>query len=213
MFAKLGMLSAISLLYASSAMADLSGAKGILKNIDSAVNDAVTKATRLFEENQGAKMSSSFSVLKDGQNPYLQVLRITPGYKVEIKLASASKKGDGYTVPVAKGLLGMDIVLIPVYQSGDEKISSWECVTNADRNIQEFIGATAKEYSASYIREATSNTYLSLCTYMNKDLVSSSGSSSSSSSNSNSPGNSGNSNGNSGNNNGKGNSESEGEDN
>ena len=54
MFAKLGMVSAISLLYASSAMADLSGAKGTLNNIDSAVNDAVTKATRLFEENQGA---------------------------------------------------------------------------------------------------------------------------------------------------------------
>jgi hypothetical protein len=106
----------------------------------------------------------------------------------------------------------MDIVLIPVYQSGDEKISSWECVTNADRNIQEFIGATAKEYSASYIREATSNTYLSLCTYMNKDLVNGS-SGSSNSSNSSSPGNSGNSNGNSGNNNGKGKSESEREDN
>jgi hypothetical protein len=212
MFTKLKMVSAISLLYASSAMADLSGAKGTLNNIDSAVNDAVTKATRLFEENQGAKMSSAFSVLKDGQNPYLQTLRITPDYKVEIKLASASKNGGGYTVPVAKGLLGMDIVLIPVYQNGDEKISSWECVTNADRNIQEFIGATAKEYSASYIREATSNTYLSLCIYMNKDLVngSSNGSGgSSSSSNSNSPGNSGNSNGNNGNNgnnNGKGNS-------
>ena len=168
---KLKMVSAISLLYASSAMADLSGAKGTLNNIDSAVNDVVTKATRLFEENQGAPMSSAFNNIREGQNPYLQTLRITPDYKVEIKLASASKKGDGYTVPVAKGLLGMDIVLIPVYQSGDEKISSWECVTNADRNIQEFIGATAKEYSASYIREATSNTYLSLCTYMNKDLV------------------------------------------
>ena len=200
---KLGMMSAISLLYASSAMADLSGAKGTLNNIDSAINDAVTKAMRLFEENQGIPMSSAFSNIREGQNPYLQILRITQDYKVEIKLASVSKKGDGYTVPMAKGLLGMDIVLIPVYQSGDEKISSWECVTNADRNIQEFIGATAKEYSASYIREATSNTYLSLCTYTNKDLVSSSGNSGSSRSSSNS-------NGNSGNNNDKGNSKSEG---
>ncbi len=171
MFKKLGMVSAISFLYASSAMADLSGAKGTLNNIDSAINDAVTKSTRLFEENQGAPMSSDFSVIKEGQNPYLKTLRISRDYKVELKLADASKKGDGYVVPVAKGLLGMDIVLIPVYQKGDEKISSWECITNADRNIQEFIGGTAKEYSASYIREATSNTYLSLCTYMNRDLV------------------------------------------
>ena len=171
MLKNLRVISAVSLLYASSAMADLSGAKGTLNNIDSAVNDAVTKAMRLFEENHGKPMPKAFSVINKNQNPYLQVLRVSRDYKVEIKLASNSKKGNGYTVPVAKGLLGMDIVLIPVYQKGDEKISSWECLTNADRNIQEFIGGTAKEYSASYIREASDNTYLSLCTYMNKDLV------------------------------------------
>ena len=91
---KLGMVSAISLLYASSAMADLSGAKGTLNNIDSAINDTATKAMHLFEENQGAPMSSAFSNIREGQNPYLQTLRVTPDYKVEIKLASVSKKGD-----------------------------------------------------------------------------------------------------------------------
>ena len=75
---KLGMMSAISLLYASSAMADLSGAKGTLNNIDSAINDTVTKAMRLFEENQGDPMSSAFSNIRDGKNPYLQTLRVTP---------------------------------------------------------------------------------------------------------------------------------------
>ena len=179
MFTKLKVLSAISLLYASSAMADLAGAKGTFNNIDSAVNDTVTKAMRLFEENHGNAMDSSFSnlVATTGANPYLNVLRITTDYKVEIKFASSTKQGTGtnpadtYIVPVAKGLLGMDIVLIPVYNNEDEKISAWECITNADRKIQEFIGATAKEYSASYIREATSNPYLSLCTYINRDLV------------------------------------------
>ena len=171
MLKKIGLFSVVGLLYASTAMADLAGAKGTFNNIDSAINDAVTKAARLFEENQGQSLSAPFSVLKEGQNPYLKTLRITTDYKVEIKLASASKKAESYTVPVAKGLLGMDIVLMPVSQAGDEKITSWECITNADRNIQEFMGSTAKEYSASYIREASSNSYLSLCTYVNKDLV------------------------------------------
>jgi len=171
MLKKIGLFSVVGLLYASTAMADLAGAKGTFNNIDSAINDAVAKSARLFEENQGQAMSAPFSVLKEGQNPYLNTLRITTDYKVEIKLASAAKKGDSYTVPVAKGLLGMDIVLMPVSQAGDEKITSWECITNADRNIQEFMGGTAKEYSASYIREASSNSYLSLCTYVNKDLV------------------------------------------
>ena len=185
MFTKLKVLSAISLLYASSAMADLAGAKGTLNNVDSAVNDTVTKAMRLFEENHGTAMGSSFSnlastVTEPGiTNPYLQVLRITTDYKVEIKFASGAKSAinpgststTSFNVPVAKGLLGIDIVLIPVYNQGDEKISAWECVTNADNNIQEFIGATAKEYSASYIREATSNPYLSLCTYIKQNTL------------------------------------------
>ncbi len=97
MFTKLKVLSAISLLYASSAMADLAGAKGTLNNVDSAVNDTVTKAMRLFEENHGTAMGSSFSnlastVTEPGiTNPYLQVLRITTDYKVEIKFASGAK--------------------------------------------------------------------------------------------------------------------------
>ena len=146
------------------------------------MNDTVTKAMRLFEENHGTEMGSSFNNLATTvtapgiPNPYLQVLRITTDYKVEIKFASGAKSAKNpdststsFNVPVAKGLLGIDIVLIPVYNQGDEKISAWECVTNADNNIQEFIGATAKEYSASYIREATSNPYLSLCTYINRE--------------------------------------------
>ena len=177
MFKKIGLISAVGLLYTSTAMADLAGAKGTFNNIDSAINDAVKKAERLFEENHGDNMSGAFNVLRSGQNPYLDTLRISVDYKVEIKLASAAKKGNSYTVPVAKGLLGMDIVLMPVSKSGDEKITSWECITNADRNIQEFMGGTAKEYSASYIREASSNGYISLCSYVNKDLVKSSNSS------------------------------------
>ena len=168
----LGIITTIITLSSSVAIAaDLSGARGTLNNIDSAINDTVTKAARLFEENQGEAMTADFNVLKAGQNPYLEVLRVTKDYMIEIKLAGSAKKTDNYITPVAKGLLGVDIVLVPVYQKGDEKITSWECVTNADRNIQEFMGDTAKEYSASFIRDASNNTYLSLCTFVNKDLV------------------------------------------
>ena len=178
MIKKLLLVASIATISSTTAMADLSGAQGTMKNVDSAINNAVQKAQRLFEQNNGASMDQDFSVINTEKNPYLSVLRITKDYRVEIKFAGDAKKTDNYTTPVAKGLLGMDIVLVPVYAQKDEKISSWECVTNADRNVQEFIGdASTKEYSASYIREASDNTYLSLCTYINKDLVAGSGSS------------------------------------
>ena len=204
MLKKLTVAVSLAAIFSSTSMAavGLRGAEGTFKNVDSAINQAVEKASRLFEENHGNSMSSDFNLISSAKNPYLQKLSITKDYRVELKFMDAAKKTDSYEVPVAKGLLGMDIVLIPVYNRGDEKVSSWECLTNADRNLQEFMGDTAKEYAASYIREASRNSYLSTCTYVNKDLVKGASGSSGNSGNSGNNGNSGNGN------NGKGNGNS-----
>jgi len=161
-----------AILYSTTSMADISGTKGTLNNVNSALNDAVMKAERLFEENHGQHMRSDFSVIKIGSNPYLNTLSISKNYKVQLKFAGSAKKGNNTTVPVAKALLGTEILLMPVFQKGDEKITSWECLTNADSTVQKFIGdSSTKEYTASFIREHSDNKYLSLCTYINRDLV------------------------------------------
>jgi len=167
------LLSAGVILCSTSSMAaGLAGARGTLQNIDSAINNAVHKAERMFEENNGKRMRTEFSVVKKGQNPYLSHLSVSKGYKVKIKLAGSAKKGSNTTVPVAKSMLGSEILLIPVYRKGDERITSWECLTNADKNVQKFMGDSGtKKYTASFIRDYTNNTSLSLCTYIDKDLV------------------------------------------
>lgn len=159
---------------AASSTPDLAGAKGTFKSIYSAINDAVLHAERLYEENHGALMTSNYDVIKNNQNPYLTILRITDDYKVQIKFTGSAKTdiaGNNAVVPVAKGLLGTAILLLPVFNVGDEKITSWECITNADKEIQVFMGdAGTKPYTASRIRDYTSNPYISLCFYVDAFL-------------------------------------------
>ena len=173
MLKKISLVSlSVLTLCSSSAMASLAGAGGTLKNIDSALNDAVHKSERMFEENHGKYMKSKFKVIDNKKNPYIQVLNVAKDYSVKLKFAGDAKKGQNNSIPVAKALLGTEIMLIPVYNKGDEKITSWECLTNADKEVQEFMGSKGtKEYTASYIREHTKNNYLSLCVYINKNLV------------------------------------------
>ena len=181
MLRKLGIVASMvtalngSLAFAGAAAGpDLAGARGTFTNVESAINNAVVHAERLYEENHGDNMKGNYDVIKNNQNPYLSVLRVTPDYKVELKFAGSAKNDStNNAVPVAKGLLGASIVLMPVYARGDEKITAWECLTNADQTIQVFMGdSSTKTYTASRIRDYTTNQYLSLCIYIDKaDLV------------------------------------------
>jgi len=170
---QLTVLAASAAFYSFNASAaELAGAKGTLSNVETALNEAVVKAERMFEENQGKKMSSVYNAI-DGSNPYIANLLVGTDYSVKLKFAGSAKggKGDG-SVPVAKALLGTEILLTPVYNAGDEKITSWECLTNADTQVQMFMGgASTKQYTASYIRDYTDNAYLSLCTYIKADSL------------------------------------------
>lgn len=173
--------------YSFSSLAKLAGAEGTFRNVNNSINNAVHKAERMFEENHGQAMQSGYLVSgKSGPtwNPYLAHLNIAANYTVEIQFAGGGYRSptgaitggmqwaDGNNVPVAKGLLGSQIILIPVYNQGDEKITAWECLTNTDRQIQEFLGSTGtKNFTASLIREYTNNTYLSLCTFVDKEKL------------------------------------------
>ena len=50
MIKKLLLVASIATISSTTAMADLSGAQGTMKNVDSAINNAVQKAQRLFVE-------------------------------------------------------------------------------------------------------------------------------------------------------------------
>ena len=62
-------------------------------------------------------------VIDNKKNPYIQVLNVAKDYSVKLKFAGDAKKGQNNSIPVAKALLGTEIMLIPVYNKGDEKIT------------------------------------------------------------------------------------------
>lgn len=173
---KLSLVASLATLaYGTSALANdtqIAGAKGTLNNVDSAINNAVQEASRLFEQNNGKTMKKPYNLIQSGKNPYLKILRISRDYKVELKFAGNAKGGKNGAIPVAKSLLGTDIVLVPVYNRGDAQITTFECLTNADREVSQFMGSkSTKEYTASFIRDYSDNKYLSLCVYMKRKLV------------------------------------------
>lgn len=166
MFRYLKSLAIIILLYTLPAMSNSLPIKRILNSVDNELNGAVLKAMILFKTNDGVRMSNSLILKNRKLNPFLKILRISQDYKIELKLVLDSIK-DNVTDSSA-----IDIVLIPVYRKGDKEISSWECLTNADRKVKQFnCSTTLKEYTSSYIRRVSKNIYISSCTYMNKDLV------------------------------------------
>lgn len=152
----------------------LEGVKVGLKNIDKQIIAAVKYAEKLYEENQGAVMSSSVNILEPN-NVYLHSLSVSRDYNIAIEfpeLSSGTGVVSGSESSLTKALLGKIIVLIPIKEEGDEVITSWECVTDADENIQEFIGDIgAKIYSKSYIASETKNKYLTNCIYLTKSTI------------------------------------------
>ena len=173
--------------------AEIEGIKNTLINIEASVNDSVHKAEQMFEEREGKNMKGSFSFIRTNkiglrkisniitsksteyplkENLYLSILRILPDFKIEIKLAGNVQSTDLINSPVSRELLGSEIILLPIYNKNDKKITSWECLTNADAVLQEFKGNSGiKEYAVSLIRKYTDNIYLSVCTYINRSLV------------------------------------------
>lgn len=158
----------------SFAFANLYGVKGTMRNVESAIEEVIKQSEFLYEQNGGTPMPHALDTLKNGDNPYIDKLIIDTDYKVLFKFASSKKQTltyDQAAVPVTSALLGKEIILVPMHNAGDAKISSWECLTNADRNVRMFAGSRGtKELTASFIRRNTTNPYLSMCIYANINI-------------------------------------------
>lgn len=163
--------AASSLLSVSALASSLVGVTGTLKNLEKSVNVAIQKSDSYFEEKKGARLPGKINLLNNNNtNPYVNTLQIMEDYKVVMQLSGGNPNPSGapnVASPVAQVLLGKSFIFVPVYENGDAVITSWECITDADKNVREFIGnAGAKENSRSYISAQTSNKYLTTCIYV-----------------------------------------------
>lgn len=154
---------------------NLAAVKGTLRNVETAIETAVKQAEKLYEQNGGVAMAAQVNALKtSGSNPYIDKLIIDTDYKVLFKFAGTKKgaKTVSAKVPVTHALLGKEIALLPMHNDNDARVSSWECLTNSDRDVAEFMNSSGTpEFSASFIRRNTGNPYLSMCIYVNQDLI------------------------------------------
>jgi hypothetical protein len=160
--------------------AHLTGVKGTLKNAEKAIKSAVSKAEELYEQNGGASRDAPvLSLLDLGNSPFLQILDIGTLYEVYIVFAGTpgevfmdnSDTGSGATIPVAQVLRGATIKLVPIFNPGDAVISSWECLTDADKNVVAFMGASSASTVGNISFISTNgnngtNEYLSNCIYI-----------------------------------------------
>ena len=167
--------AALSVMVSSVATANLAAVKGTMRNVETAIETAVRQAEKLYEQNGGVAMAAPVNALKIvGNNPYIDKLTIETDYKVLFKFASTKKtaKTVAGKVPVTHALLGKEIALLPMHNDNDARVTSWECLTNADKDVAEFLNSSGTpEFSASFIRRNTGNPYLSMCIYVNQDLI------------------------------------------
>lgn len=160
---------------------NLVAVNGTMKNVESAIDTAIKQSEALYEQHGGQDMDKPINMLQSGpgSNPYIDVLRINTDYRIEFKFADEPKNtrenkiiGEYTSVPVANALLGKEIVLLPVHRKQDAKVSSWECLTNADKNVAEFMNHKGTpNLTASFIRSNTSHPYLSMCIYVNQQSL------------------------------------------
>lgn len=150
----------------------LVGVKGTLKNVDTAINTAIAEAEKVFEEKRGRNLNVPHYrdlLTPNEKNPYITQLFLQKDYTVVLKLAMYTPNAGPQRVdiPVARALLGKVFVFVPVFKKGDEKVTSWECMTDADYGIQEFMGDVGtKENERSYVAAESDNKYLTTCVYV-----------------------------------------------
>lgn len=190
-----------TLLFSFSAVASgkngstLTAVTGTLQDVSQMVAAGKKFAETKFEQHSSGGSGAKTSVPQlnligggtaSGQNanPFVSIFQMMPNYIIAMKLNPDSKAGgtitlNGGTVvnvtnPVAQTLLGVEFVFTPIYNQGDNKITSWACFTNADYYKSEYMQQNAMPvYERSYIAAAAEEAGvvdLSKCIYMGPNL-------------------------------------------
>lgn len=167
------LLNIILLFSCFQARAELAAVSSTLNNVSEQISIAVNRAKQFYETNGGQDMSGEILLLVEGQSHYLQELTISKKYKIKIKLidnAPNSSANTAFKIPITASLKGKRILIVPISNPGDERINSFECVTDADHDVQEFEGDAGNiEGNKSFITTSIGDKgspYLGMCNYI-----------------------------------------------
>lgn len=112
----------------------LRGLRGGLKAVETPVGVALSRAEYQYQLNGGATLGSAINlVTATNANDYINQLRICKEYFVHLKFQSTrfdSSEISGGEVPLPESLSSKEIYFVPVAESGDTQITTFECITN-----------------------------------------------------------------------------------
>ena len=153
---------------------DLPGVRAALNSISPVVNESVGRAEQLFTQNNGGasfvQMGAVEDVLGAGHKT-LSDVQIDINYYIHFTFYSSRGATDvstnSVTMYVPKTLVSKKIILVPNYVAGDEAISTWTCITDADEGLAMYSGdAGTTADSASRVLQYSLNPYLDGCVYI-----------------------------------------------
>lgn len=137
-------------------------ARGNLIDISKQVAYAISKTRVKFNAWGGKYLDQDVALLDPSiTNKWIAILEIKKNYNVRMVFAS--------TPHIIPELRNKRILLLPVYDSGDLTITSFDCATDADKDTRAFEGAAAPEPGLSlFFKEITREVspYLDKCTYL-----------------------------------------------
>ncbi len=114
----------------------LRGLRGALSAISTPVDVALARAEYQFSLNGGADITPSAINLLTGAaaNDYISALSICKKYFVKLTFQAArfnsGEISGTTTIPLPEAVFGKIIYLVPVAESGDSQITTFECMTN-----------------------------------------------------------------------------------
>lgn len=151
------------------------GLRGTLKAIELPLSVARGRAEDLFTYKGGTALDNALDV---GSNEYFSQLRICTNYWIKLQFPSARANSDEISgtdeIPTPPVTFGKIIYLVPVYDNGDYRITTWECVTNLGLDRSTFKGdskagadmdGSVSTASRALLAKYTNDAILEKCVY------------------------------------------------
>lgn len=115
------------------------GLRGAMSAVDLPMRVARERSEDLYAYNvqngDGAQaLGAAVDLLTGATNQYISALSICTNYFVKMTFATGTRfesgEMSGATVPLHESMFGKIILHVPVYDTNDYRITTWECLTN-----------------------------------------------------------------------------------
>ena len=152
----------------------------VLDNVARTLETGMKRVEKVYKNKKGDALPAA-RVLIDGTvgvtggvNPYIEKMEIGTDYILAIKLhdaaitsaATVQTAGVAAIADFPPTLSGIKIAMVPIYKTGNKKITGWECITDADEVKNEVLGEKKPVVGGvSYISNLTNYNFLGNCRY------------------------------------------------